>query len=317
MIYITIITYIYNIFIGSIAETNRPPFDLAEAESELVSGFMTEHAAVVFVFFFLAEYSSIVLMCILTSLLFLGGYLLLFDISYLFHIIDYAGSSLFFESWYLDSNRFYLYDLLFNNNPFWEGFVHGLTLGIKSCILIFCFVWIRASFPRIRFDQLMSFCWTVLLPIIFAFIILVPCILYSFDLLPANSNISLFGVLPLVLKVKRDSINFPRPRDTALPIQEEDGYGSIPVHKVYSLLEDKSTLLNIKKDFKLFSGRCAFVNNEINKVYIVSSFNLAKRLNPHFNMLVSSVWPLENLPYVFIGLVLLVILFFSISCLLN
>jgi len=64
-------------FIGSIAETNRAPFDLAEAESELVSGFMTEHAAVVFVFFFLAEYGSIVLMCILTSIFFLGGYLFL------------------------------------------------------------------------------------------------------------------------------------------------------------------------------------------------------------------------------------------------
>lgn len=57
------------------AETNRAPFDLAEAESELVSGFMTEHAAVIFVFFFLAEYASIVLMCILTSILYLGGYL--------------------------------------------------------------------------------------------------------------------------------------------------------------------------------------------------------------------------------------------------
>jgi len=64
-------------FIGSVAETNRAPFDLAEAESELVSGFMTEHAAVVFVFFFLAEYGSIVLMCILISILFIGGYLLL------------------------------------------------------------------------------------------------------------------------------------------------------------------------------------------------------------------------------------------------
>ena len=62
-------------FIGSVAETNRAPFDLVEAESELVSGFMTEHAAVIFVFFFLAEYASIVLICILTSILFLGGYL--------------------------------------------------------------------------------------------------------------------------------------------------------------------------------------------------------------------------------------------------
>src|SRR6478736_6660270 len=69
-------------FIGSVAETNRAPFDLAEAESELVSGFMTEHAAVIFVFFFLAEYASIVLMCIFTSILFLGGYLLEFDIVY-------------------------------------------------------------------------------------------------------------------------------------------------------------------------------------------------------------------------------------------
>ena len=67
-------------------------------ESELVSGFMTEHAAVVFVFFFLAEYSSLVLMCILTSLLFLGGYLPLFDLYYFFYIIDYVGCNLFFES---------------------------------------------------------------------------------------------------------------------------------------------------------------------------------------------------------------------------
>jgi NADH-ubiquinone oxidoreductase chain 1 len=62
-------------FIGCIAETNRAPFDLAEAESELVSGFMTEHSAVIFVFFFLAEYASIVLICIFTNILFLGGYL--------------------------------------------------------------------------------------------------------------------------------------------------------------------------------------------------------------------------------------------------
>ena len=52
--------------------------------------------------------------------------------------------------------------------------------------MIFIFIWVRASFPRIRFDQLMSFCWTVLLPIVIAFIILVPCILYSFEIIPSN-----------------------------------------------------------------------------------------------------------------------------------
>ena len=74
-------------FIGSVAETNRAPFDLAEAESELVSGFMTEHAAVIFVFFFLAEYASILLICILNAILFIGGYLL--DYSLMIHILSY------------------------------------------------------------------------------------------------------------------------------------------------------------------------------------------------------------------------------------
>jgi NADH-ubiquinone oxidoreductase chain 1 len=166
-------------FIGSIAETNRAPFDLAEAESELVSGFMTEHAAVIFVFFFLAEYASIVLICVLTSILFLGGYL-----------YDYL-PSLFFLMEYIN------FDYYINNlnkesifsDPIIEGLIYGLTLGVKSCIMIFVFIWARASFPRIRFDQLMSFCWTVLLPIVIAFVILVPCILYSFEIIPSNISL--------------------------------------------------------------------------------------------------------------------------------
>jgi NADH-ubiquinone oxidoreductase chain 1 len=59
----------------------------------------------------------------------------------------------------------------------------GLSLGLKACILIFTFIWVRASFPRIRFDQLMSYCWTVLLPIIIALIIIVPCIVYGTSIL--------------------------------------------------------------------------------------------------------------------------------------
>ncbi|KJR79864.1 NADH dehydrogenase subunit 1 (mitochondrion) [Sporothrix schenckii 1099-18] len=161
-------------FIGSVAETNRAPFDLAEAESELVSGFMTEHAAVVFVFFFLAEYGSIVLMCILTSILFIGGYL-------------FIGSSLINLTLYLSGTNFIINSII--NSPILEGLLYGLSLGIKSSMMVFVFIWVRASFPRIRFDQLMGFCWTVLLPIIFAIIILIPAILYNFVLFPINISL--------------------------------------------------------------------------------------------------------------------------------
>jgi len=136
-------------FIGAIAETNRAPFDLAEAESELVSGFMTEHSSVIFVFFFLAEYASIVLICIFTSTLFLGGYLISYDSGFMIL----------------------------------QGLIDSLSLGFKASALIFTFIWVRASFPRIRFDQLMSYCWTILLPIIIALIIIIPCIVYGISIL--------------------------------------------------------------------------------------------------------------------------------------
>jgi NADH-ubiquinone oxidoreductase chain 1 len=166
-------------FIGSVAETNRAPFDLAEAESELVSGFMTEHAAVVFVFFFLAEYASIVLICILTTILFLGGYL--YDYLPFMSLLKYINLDFYLD--YLSNKEVIVSD------PIVEGLLYGLSLGFKSCIMIFVFIWVRASFPRIRFDQLMSFCWTVLLPIVIAFIVLVPCILYSFEIIPSNINL--------------------------------------------------------------------------------------------------------------------------------
>jgi NADH-ubiquinone oxidoreductase chain 1 len=174
-------------FIGSIAETNRAPFDLAEAESELVSGFMTEHAAVVFVFFFLAEYASIVLMCILTSILFLGGYLLINISSYILNIMDFIFFNfIFVEDWFIYW-RDYTEEIL--NGSALEGLLYGLNLGLKSSMLIFLFIWVRASFPRIRFDQLMAFCWTTLLPILFSLIIFVPCILFSYNIFPVNISL--------------------------------------------------------------------------------------------------------------------------------
>ncbi|BCS30788.1 NADH dehydrogenase subunit 1 (mitochondrion) [Aspergillus puulaauensis] len=160
-------------FIGSIAETNRAPFDLAEAESELVSGFMTEHSASIFVFFFLAEYASIVLICVLNSILFLGGYLSIIPLDIFINIL----------SLFINVNNTILFDI----------FVHisssPINLALKTAFLIFVFIWVRASFPRIRFDQLMSVCWTVLLPIIIAYVVLIPCIVYGLGIIPTNISL--------------------------------------------------------------------------------------------------------------------------------
>jgi NADH-ubiquinone oxidoreductase chain 1 len=134
-------------FIAILAETSRTPFDLQEAESELVAGFFTEHSSIIFVFYFLAEYSSIVLFSAVTSILFLGGY---------------------------------NFPELFVNNTFLN--LQAIVLGLKTCAICFVFIWFRATFPRVRFDQIIVFCWTALLPIIMAFILLVPCLLIAFDL---------------------------------------------------------------------------------------------------------------------------------------
>ena len=156
-------------FIGSIAETNRAPFDLAEAESELVSGFMTEHSASVFVFFFLAEYASIILICVLNSILFLGGYLCIIPVDFLIDILSLFG---------INNSILEVIFVNISSSP--------LNLAFKTALLIFIFIWVRASFPRIRFDQLMSVCWTVLLPLIIAYVVLLPCVVYGLDALPTN-----------------------------------------------------------------------------------------------------------------------------------
>ena len=153
---------------------------------------MTEHAAVVFVFFFLAEYGSIVLMCILTSILFLGGYLLINNLEiFNINIFDCFHFIILYHPIFVEDFNFYwkvyhIYTENFLNNSIVDGLFYGLSLGLKSSILIFVFIWVRASFPRIRFDQLMAFCWTVLLPILFALIVLIPCLLYSYNIFPAN-----------------------------------------------------------------------------------------------------------------------------------
>lgn len=135
-------------FIAILAETSRTPFDLQEAESELVAGFFTEHSSIIFVFYFLAEYSSIVLFSAVTSILFLGGY---------------NFPELFINDTYLN--------------------LQSVVLGIKTCLICFIFIWFRATFPRVRFDQIIVFCWTALLPVVMAFILLVPCLLIAFNLI--------------------------------------------------------------------------------------------------------------------------------------
>jgi NADH:ubiquinone oxidoreductase subunit H len=110
-------------FISALAETNRTPFDLPEAESELVAGFMTEHSGMIFVFFFLAEYGSIVLMSTFSAILFLGGY----------NIPE-----------------------VFVNNSFIN--IQSIALALKAILFMFIFVWIRATLPRMRYDKLIVFC---------------------------------------------------------------------------------------------------------------------------------------------------------------
>ncbi len=115
-------------FVSALAETNRAPFDLTEAEAELVAGYNVEYSAVGFALFFLAEYSNMLLMSALTIILFGGGWLP--PLAALAHWLP---------------------------GSFW--------LGLKACGVVFLFIWVRATFPRFRYDQLMFLGWKVFLPL--------------------------------------------------------------------------------------------------------------------------------------------------------
>lgn len=124
-------------FISSLAETNRPPFDLPEAEAELVAGYNVEYSAVTFALFFIGEYLNIIVSSILTVTLFFGG-------SYFF------------------------------------GFENCFVFSFKVLFFLFLFIWVRATLPRLRYDQLIQLGWKSLLPFSFGWFVFVFCLIFSF-----------------------------------------------------------------------------------------------------------------------------------------
>jgi NADH-quinone oxidoreductase subunit H len=136
-------------FISCLAETNRAPFDLPEAEAELVAGYNVEYSSMGFALFFLGEYANMILMSSLCAILFLGGWLPVLNIA-AFHWLP-----------------------------------GGFWLGCKVSIFLFLFIWVRAAFPRYRYDQLMRLGWKVFLPLSLAWVLFVAGILVGFDALPA------------------------------------------------------------------------------------------------------------------------------------
>jgi NADH-quinone oxidoreductase subunit H len=124
-------------FISTLAETNRHPFDLPEAEAELVAGFNVEYSSMPFALFFLGEYANMILMCAMTTILFLGGWLPPFESEYL-------------------------------------AMVPGIIwFVLKVSFLLFCFIWVRAALPRYRYDQLMRLGWKVFLPVSLLWVVII------------------------------------------------------------------------------------------------------------------------------------------------
>ena len=135
-------------FISCLAETNRAPFDLPEAEAELVAGYNVEYSSMAFALFFLGEYANMILMSSLCVILFIGGWLPIVS------------------------------------SVLTQWIPSGVWLGMKTCLFLFTFIWVRAAFPRYRYDQLMRLGWKVFLPLSLAWVVLVAGILIAFDWLP-------------------------------------------------------------------------------------------------------------------------------------
>ena len=138
-------------FISALAETNRPPFDLPEAEAELVSGYQTEYSGMMYAMFWLGEYANILLMCALGSILFLGGWLPIVDI----------------------------YPINLIPSPIW--------MILKILFLFLLFALTKAIVPRYRYDQLMRLGWKMLLPFSLIYLILTASFLFYFDKLPKGN----------------------------------------------------------------------------------------------------------------------------------
>ncbi len=137
-------------FISALAETNRPPFDLPEAEAELVAGYQTEYSGMMYAMFWLGEYANILLMCAMGSILFLGGWLSPLDI--------------------------YPFDLI--PSPLW--------LIFKILFLFILFALVKATVPRYRYDQLMKLGWKIFLPFSLIWVVMTAAYLMYFELLPIN-----------------------------------------------------------------------------------------------------------------------------------
>ena len=142
-------------FISGLAETNRAPFDLVEGESELVAGYFVEYSSMIFALFYLGEYGNMILICAMTVILFLGGWLPLFGIE------PFSGVVLM-HLW------------------------HVLWLLLKVVFVMFCILWVRATFPRFRYDQLMRLGWKVFLPFSLFWLVLTAGVLTAFGWVPGR-----------------------------------------------------------------------------------------------------------------------------------